>query len=253
MQQSSQLAPHGVESIRIVSAYEGGFAQVAHLSWAGPGNPGDASLYIRPFVGTNWTAKASANTAIAPNASADVTAQLLHRKAKFGEPKLSLHHTGQTHAYVGPKTKHRTQPVQGPRLDHPAGGHVATITCFALEGLPPLGRPLSADPPDIEILVPGPGQDTARLSVALYSGTDEDAMRQRYPFLQSTTLLRFDRLGMPTPLLFGLRAAHFPGPPQPTPGVVAVGGWGPGAAADGPIPMVSVWVGPDEVDEPASA
>lgn len=251
MNQLHQAAPHGLETIRIVSAYDGGFAQVAHLSWAPPTNPGDASLYIRPFIGAGWTAKASVGTA-APNATTTVAAQLQH-EATWDKPKLSLHHTGQTHAYVGAGPGYRTQPLCGPRLDDPAGGHVATITCFDLAGLPLLDRPLSADPPHIDFLTRGPGEGTAKLHVSLYSGSDEDAMRERYPFLRSAALLRFDRVGMPKPLFFGLRAVGFPGPPEPPPGVSIVGGWGPGASAGAPIPMVSVWVGPDDADEPGPA
>jgi hypothetical protein len=243
----AQTAPHGLESIRIVSPYKDGFAQVAHLSWAGPNNPGDASLYIRPYVGVGWTAKGSVDTALAPNAASAVAAER-HRNARFDQAKLSLHHTGQTHAYIGPhNAKYRLPPVKGLALDDPSGGHIATITCFDLAGLPLLGRPLSSTPPHIEFVVPAPGQGTAKLNVALFSGTDEQAMRARYPFLQGTALLRFDRENMPTPLFFGLRAGYAPGPQQSTPGVVVVGGWGAGASMDDPIPMVSVWVGPDEV------
>lgn len=244
-----QAAPHGLESIRIVSPYQDGFAQVAHLSWAPPNNPGDASLYIRPFVGIGWTAKGSVETALAPNVASTVTAQR-HRNVEFGQAKLSLHHTGQTHAYVGPhKKNHRLPPVQVP-LDDPSGGHMATITCFDLAGLPLLDRPLSSTPPHIEFVVPGPGRGTAKLNVALFSGTDEQAMRARYPFLQGAVLLRFDREEMPTPLFFGLRSGYAPGPPQRTPGVIVVGGWGPGASVNDPIPMVSVWVGPDDPSSP---
>ncbi|MGV9343114.1 hypothetical protein [Streptomyces sp. NPDC003688] len=244
--QQPQAAPHGLESVRIVSLHQDSFAQVAHLSWARPNNPGDASLYIRPFVGIGWTAKGSVESTLAPNAASTITAQR-HRNVKFGQAKLSLHHTGQTHAYIGPyQAKYRLPPVQGLPLDDPSGGHIATITCFDLAGLPLLNRPLSSTPPDIDFVVPGPGQGTAKLNVALFSGTDEQAMRARYPFLQDSVLLRFDREDMPTPLFFGLRSDYAPGPPQPTPGVIVVGGWGPGASANDPIPMVSVWVGPDE-------
>ncbi|GGJ11133.1 hypothetical protein GCM10010121_021870 [Streptomyces brasiliensis] len=243
---SSQAAAHALESIQIVSSYQGGHALVAHLSWASPSNPSDASLYIRPYLGGGWTAKGAVEPSVAPNSTTTMTAQR-HRDAKFGEAKLSLHHSGQTHAYVGPREKQfRLPPIQGPRLDDPSGGHIATITCFDLAGLPMLDRPLSTAGPQVDVVAPAPGEETSRLHVALFSGTDEEAMSARYPFLRSAPVLRFDRMGMEKPLFFGLRARHFPGNPQPGPGVSVMGGWGPGAQEEEAIGLVSVWVGPDE-------
>ncbi|WP_285543680.1 hypothetical protein [Streptomyces lavendulae] len=241
-------APYGIDSIRIVAAHKGGFAQVAHLSWARP--PGsredDSSLYIRPFVGDGWTAYGSVNRDVAPNSTTEVQADR-HRNAKFGELKMSLHGSGQTHVFVGPhRHRYRLPPVNGRALHDPAGGHLATITSADLTGLPLLARPLSATPPDIEFVAPGPGEGTAQLKVVLYVGTNESAMRERYPFLANTYLIRFDRPGLPNPVFFGMNCPHVPGPRKSTPGVRVVGGWGPGAKQDEPIPVVSIWAAPDE-------
>ncbi|MGW0944510.1 hypothetical protein ACWD4O_18475 [Streptomyces sp. NPDC002623] len=241
-------APYGIESIRIVAAHEGDFAQVAHLSWAQPpkSREDDASLYIRPFIGDGWTAYGSVDHGVAPNSTTEVQADR-QRNAKFDELKMSLHGSGQTHVYVGPHHReYRLPPVTGRELHDPAGGHIATITSFDLTGLPLLARPLSTTPPDIDFVVPGPGEGTAHLKVVLYVGTDESAMRERYPFLVNAHLIRFDRPGLPTPVFFGMHCPHVPGPRKNTPGVNVVGGWGPGAKQDQPIPVVSIWTTPDE-------
>ncbi|MCX4736974.1 hypothetical protein [Streptomyces sp. NBC_01363] len=67
------------------------------------------------------------------------------------------------------------------------------------------------------------------MSVALYSGTDEDAMRERYLFLNGNPLLRMERVGMPAPLFLGFHCRAARGPQKGEPGVVVLGGWGPGA------------------------
>ncbi|MEU9047323.1 MULTISPECIES: hypothetical protein [unclassified Kitasatospora] len=59
----------------------------------------------------------------------------------FDEAKMSIHHSGQTHVYVGPRRRgNRLPAVHGRPLDDPAGGHVASIVCFDLAGLPLLER-----------------------------------------------------------------------------------------------------------------
>jgi hypothetical protein len=187
----------GLRSLRIIALHQDGYAQVAHLSWAGPGNPTDASLYIRPYVGPQWTARASVN-ALPPYAASQAVATDT-APAVFREAKLSLHHSGQTHAYIA--EDRRTVPVMGLRLDDPAGGHVATIVAFDLAGLPLLETEPSTQAPDIDLLVLAPGQDgNYKLNVALFVGTDEAAMREQHQLPEEQFLLRFDREGMQTPL-----------------------------------------------------
>ncbi|MGW6244396.1 hypothetical protein [Streptomyces sp. NRRL F-5193] len=247
---SAQLPAHGIETVRIIAAHDGGFAQIAHLSWAPPTNPGDASLYIRPYVGEGWTAYGSVTPAVAPDQSVNVEAER-HRDAKFGELKMSLHGSGQTHVYIGPRTKNNRLPaVTGRPLHDPSGGHIASITCFDLSGLPLVQAP-STQAPDLDLVVPAPGEGgTSKLNVALFSGTDEEAMRAKHPWLTTGPLLRFDRTGLPTPVFFGLRCGYFPGPRTSTPGVTVIGGWGPGAQPSDPVPMVSIWAAPDPEQDP---
>ncbi|KQV04422.1 MULTISPECIES: hypothetical protein [unclassified Kitasatospora] len=244
-------AEYGIESIRIVAPCGSGFAQIAHLSWAKPNNPGDASLYIRPFIGDSWSVKGAVAASVAADFSGEVHADRIHPNAVFGDAKLSLHHSGQTHVYVGKSTgsgarANRLPDVRGERLDLDAGGHVATVVCFDVAGLPLLGRSPSSVPPDVEYVVDGTWPSDAQLNLALYTGTDEQQMRAKFPFLAESPMLRFDRTGMSKPLFFGARARVDPrgGGPVP-PGIIVVGGWGPGAAADTPVPMVAVWAGPD--------
>ncbi|GHI04615.1 hypothetical protein AQI88_29680 [Streptomyces cellostaticus] len=180
---------------------------------------------------------------LAPSATTSLTAQRVYPNAKFGDAQLSLHHSGQTHVYAGPhRREFRLPPVQGARLDDPAGGHVATISWATLDGLPMPDRPLVFTGPNIDLVVPA-DPHAARMSVVLYSGTDQDAMEGRHSFLKNNPLLRMDRLGMPTPLHFGFRCRVIPGQRQDPPGVFVAGGWGPGASQEDAVPTAAVWVG----------
>ncbi|AXI76109.1 hypothetical protein C7M71_000030 [Peterkaempfera bronchialis] len=239
---------HGLETVHIIAQRDDGLAKVAHLSWARSNNPGDASLYIRPFLGQGWTAKGAVTQAVPLGADMTVTADR-EVNAVFDEAKISLHHTGQTHVYVGPRRpRNRLPAVHGLPLDDPAGGHVASIVCFDLAELPLLERGLEATTTNIDYVVPAPGQGTARLNVAIFTGTDEQKMRDRYQFLQDAQLLYFEREKMDHRLYFGIRCGFFDGPLQHTPGVTVIGGWGPGVSTTEEIPMVSLWVGPNSTE-----
>ncbi|MFI1063899.1 hypothetical protein ACH4TC_18675 [Streptomyces spororaveus] len=228
-----------------MSPHQGRHARIAILSWANKTDSDDASLYIKPYANPGWSVKGYSAAELAPDTAAALTAQREYSNPKMGNAQLSLHHTGQSHVYVGPHADlgSKLPPVWGAALDDPAGGHVATISWATLDGLPTPDVPLVSAGPNIDFVVPT-AHDAARMSVVLYSGTDEAAMRQRYPFLKDNPLLRIERVGMPAPLFLGFHCRATRGPLQDGPGVVVLGGWGPGASQADPVPGVAVWVGP---------
>ncbi|MFI7499386.1 hypothetical protein ACIBVL_12895 [Streptomyces sp. NPDC049687] len=227
-----------VNSIRIVSPYNGDFALVAHISWS----EGDPSLYIRPYFEEGWKARAVIFDA-PPNASTTVTQQY-QCEVDPGEAKLSLHYSGQCHVYYGKGKTNRTPPVYGPKLNDAAGGHIASINCFDLHGLPLLGGPPRQTGPELDVVAPAPGQGTAQLKVSLHASSDEQAM-QNFPLW-----LTLKRPVMPDPLYVALQSRSEQGPMKPIRGVQVVGGWGPGAQHDAPIRTLALWTGPDNPEAP---
>ncbi|MFJ3833807.1 hypothetical protein ACIPWI_38585 [Streptomyces sp. NPDC090046] len=231
---SNGVPAQAVKSVRIVSPHQGRHARIAILSWSNKPDSDDASLYIKPYAGPGWSVKGHSAAELAPDTAATLTAQREYNDPKMGNAQLSLHHSGQSHVYVGPHAdpRSRLQPVQGAPLDDPAGGHVATVTWATLDGLPTPDVALVSAGPNIDLVVPTP-QDAARMSVAMYSGTDEDAMRERYPSLKDSPLLRMERVGMSAPLFLGFHGRATRGPRQDGPGVVVLGGLGARRCAGG--------------------
>ncbi len=178
------IAGPALKTVRIMASRGDGFALVAKVQCAGPNSPDDASLYISPYLQAGWTVRASSASSVEPHATTDIPAQRSHPNAVTADnAHLSLHHTGQTHAHV--RQGDRVRPVFGPRLDDPAGGHIALIECDDLSGLPSFNPTEPASSSRFDLAVPGPGADTAMLRLALYSGTSEQALIDRIPYFAS--------------------------------------------------------------------
>ncbi|MFB7836119.1 hypothetical protein [Streptomyces sp. NPDC056056] len=242
-----------IKSIRIVSPRGTANARIAQIRWANSADSDDASLYIKPYGQAGWTIHGHSSAALPPGERVTLISQRQHPYRRHGDAQLSLHHSGQSHVYVGPhgtSTASRLTPVAGAPLDDPAGGHIATISWATLDELPAPDVALKASGPNIDLIAPT-AADATRTSFQLYTGTDPDLMRQRHQL--GERFLQVECAGMAAALYVGFRLTAQRGTRTDSPGVTVLGGWGPGAQQTSSIPGVALWLAPDAAASPPPA
>jgi hypothetical protein len=207
-----------VSKVRLLVETGGVFRRLARLSWS----EADASLYISP-PGLPAPARVGViDVPLEPGAS-----ETVNFAGDFigMAPYMSLHQGGACHASAGPGWQRlRTAPVRGNPLDHPGGGHLATIVCFRPSLLPTAPPPKHSRKRGHAAAVRWPVADRP-LGVALWACADEASARANF-----RQWLTFRRPTLPRPLHIGINARpQLETSPLPSPVVVITGGWGAGA------------------------
>lgn len=137
-----QLSEHPVTGARLCVLRNGVVRKLARLAWSNT----DASLYIAIYRSAGRCAYFGRTTVPAAGSKWDFNFTE-GSIATSGNPKLSLHDSGQAHVAVGSA---RSKAIFGKRLGDGEGGHVATVQTFDTEGLPALGRePSTGRVPDL--------------------------------------------------------------------------------------------------------
>jgi hypothetical protein len=211
-----QITP--VRQIRLLVQTGAVFRRLARLSWSAA----DASLYVSP---PNSVMPGRVGVIDAPLGAGESGQFNFAGDFIGGAPYLSLHQSGQCHGKAGPDwDRLQTVPLTGHPLDHPAGGHIATVQSFRPAQLPTTATPRHRKR-DQALVVSAPS-DAGPLVVTLWAFSDRAKLRAA-KFAQWLTMRRPSLLG---PLYIGIRARFEPVPATPSSPVVAIyGGWGPGA------------------------
>jgi hypothetical protein len=219
------MDPVDLTAVRLLVAHENRLHKLARLAWSNK----DVSLYVLPYLPKGGTAHAGVMKIPGP-AGPPSTWNYTGQVDGSGGPKLTLHSSGRCHGEVdgvhGP-------PVWGRPLTGREGGHIASITCFSVEGLPEVTVP--SGPPSADIVLQSSDPSSTATNVALFVLTS-DRKDDEYHFV-----LTFRREGLDAPVRIGIRARVTTEPSgNRDPGVLVMAGWGPGDTGDRPLTGVFV-------------
>jgi hypothetical protein len=206
-----------IKGLRLLVERDGTFHRLALLSWSNT----DASIYIFPTVPAGGSGFAGQLRIPAPGDKNTIN----YSRQCVGTPvEVGLHESGRCHAKAGSQ---QCEPAWGRKLfDDDDVAHVATISCFSLDGMETVQAPRSL-PPKPDLVLTGSDPAWTAIHVPLFVCPDEAAAQK---FKYWLTLARVDR---PRPLYVAIGGRSTVEPPDNRDaGVLVMAGWGPGAASD---------------------
>jgi hypothetical protein len=210
-----------VNAIRLLVERDGTLYKMVRLDWSNS----DVSLYITPYVPEGGTGYAGQMKVPAPG---DAATWDYARQASGVPVKVSLHESGRSHSSAGGE---HSQPTWGRPLFHPEQAHIATVSCFNVEGLPTVSVPRSLPQPDI--VMRGSEHPWTAVHVPIFVCPDEEAASTHRFWITMT------RPGRARPLLVGIGGrSTFEPEGNRDGGVLVYAGWGPG---NDPRPLVGVY------------
>jgi hypothetical protein len=186
------------------------FYKVAKVTWTSK----DASLYVIPYP-DNRPGYLGVAKGLLTSPSFDAGA--IGRAGV--RPRISIHESGVVHGQVA---DYRTEQLVGPPLNDPAGGHIATISCFDPVGLPSVQTLRGGREPDVVLI--DPESKGGAIHIVLYVALS-DRQLAKYP---GQLRLALERPTLRQPLLFRFRVRG--AEQEGTGGVAVMSGWGPGPA-----------------------
>lgn len=209
---------NGVKSVRLLADVGIGLRELAEFEWSQK----DASLYVTPAMPDGGVMYAGMFESIPPNARGDLNFGL---QGVGHKGYVSFHASGQTHAKCRDgESRYRSEPIQGVPLFTGAGGHLATLDCFGVDGLPPVDVLRTGGRRD---LILGIEQHPARRNVHVAVHTREEMPEAVGADKDFQLVVTMERPNMPRPLhlCFRIGSRENPGDDGGS-AVMAFGGWG---------------------------
>lgn len=203
--------PAPVDRIRLLVERDGRLHKVANLAWSSS----DVSLYITPYAPLGGEGHAGMMRVPGPGQASTWD----YSRQAVGTPvRVALHESGRCHAEAGGS---RSEPTWGRSLFYPDIAHIASISCFEVNGLPTVDVPKG--PPQLDVVMRHAGEEATACHVGLFVCPDE--VERPWEKFRIT----FERPGRERPLYLAVSARETAeAPDNRDGGVLVVAGWGPG-------------------------
>ncbi len=208
-----------VSSLRLLVERAGRFYKLARLGWSKK----DTSVYLILYVPVGGRSYAGV-TNVPAIGDPPATFNYGDQVCGAGMPKVSLHESGRCHAEIDGV---KTNAVKGRDVFHGAGGHIASVTCFSVAGLPTVLSPKGPPKYDVALSSADPTWTATHVSLHICP-TLEHAEKHHFSVVLA-------RPGRPRPLLIGVSGNPTAEPSEnQNLGVTAIAGWGPGESGSVP-------------------